>query len=396
MNNEPKLRRANLRTYASIVVFFAFMAGTGLASSTDSELAASLKEGKAAPQSMSVLTFAPDGTLFVGDSRGGAVFAIATPSPETAAQPQAVRMTDVEGKIGARLGIERDDVLVHDLAVHPKSHDVYVTVSPGRSKWDSRWKLPNHVADASILLRIDREGTIDEVSLEKVRFARVALPNPVAADKQHSFMPDLSLRTDTITDMALWDDTLFVAGLSNEEFASALWQVPVPFADGTSATTVEIFHGAHGAWETHAPIRTFVPYRLNGEDYIFAAYLCTPLSLFKVEDLKDETHIRGRTIAEFGSGNYPLDMIVVPRLEGGESLFMANSNLPLIVLDTEDIAAFEGEIIERPEQYSAGVEHLKRSGSGIQQLDILGDAFLVTLQRMPNGSLDLGSIQLRR
>ena len=368
----------------------------GAARASDSDLAASLQEGKATPQSMSVLTFAPDGTLFVGDSRGGAVFAIATPSPEGAVEVQAIQMTDVEGKIGARLGIERDDVLVHDLAVHPKSYEIYVTVSPGRSKWDSRWKLPNHVADASMLLRIDREGNIEEVSLEKVRFARVALPNPVSADKQHPFMEGLSLRTDTITDMALWGDTLFVAGLSNEEFASALWRVPVPFADGTSATTVEIFHGAHGEWETHAPIRTFVPYKLGDEDYIFAAYLCTPLSLFKVEDLKDSTHIRGRTIAEFGSGNYPLDMIVVPASDGGDRIFMANSNLPLIVLDTADIAAFEGEIIERPEQYSAGVEHLKRSGSGIQQLDLMGDAFLVTLQRMPNGSLDLGSLQLRR
>ena len=386
----------NLRKSVGIAILTTLIAASAFASSTDSDLAKSLQEGKAAPESMSVLTFAPDGTLFVGDSRGGAVFAIATPAPEGNVEAQAIRMTDVEGKIGARLGIERADVLIHDLAVHPKSFDVYVTVSPGRSEWDSMWKLPNHVADASMLLRIDREGNIDEVSLDKVRFARVALPNPVAAEKKHSFMPDLSLRTDTITDMALWGDTLFVAGLSNEEFASALWRVPVPFADGTSATTVEIFHGAHGEWETHAPIRTFVPYKLGDEDYIFAAYLCTPLSLFKMKDLKDSTHIRGRTIAEFGSGNYPLDMIVVPRPEGGDRIFMANSNLPLIVLDTNDIAAFEGEIIERPEQYSAGVEHLKRSGSGIQQLDLMDGAFLVTLQRMPNGNLDLGSIPLRR
>jgi hypothetical protein len=190
-------------------------------------------------------------------------------------------------------------------------------------------------------------------------------------------------------------DTLFVAGLSNEEFASTLWRVPLPFAPGASATTLEIYHGAHGAYETHAPIRTFVPYVLDGEEHILAAFLCTPLSLFKVEDLKDKAHLKGRTIAELGAGNYPLDMVVV-KGEQGDRLFVANSNLPLIIVDTRDIASFEGAITERPASYTAGVEHIARSPAGIQQLDVLGDRYLLTLQRGASGSLDLGVLPLRR
>lgn len=365
------------------------------ATSTDTELSKSLRPGKASPESMSALLFAPDGTLFLGDSKGGAVFAIATRGEPKAGEPKPVQVQDIESKIAARLGTSASEIMVHDMAVHPLTHQVYLAVSRGRAKWESEWQLPNHVADAEILLQVNSDGTIHEVSLESVRFARVALPNPISASKKHPWMKEMSLRTDTITDMAYTGETLLVAGLSNEEFASSLWKIPVPFRDGTSATTLEIFHGAHGEYETHAPIRTFVPYELDGEQYILAAYLCTPLSLFKVEDLENGTHVRGRTIAEFGSGNYPLDMVVV---EGAKNdrVLIANSNLPLISLDTRDIAEFDGEIIERPESYSAGVEHIKRSGVGIQQMDRLDDHFLVMLKRMPNGRLDLESLAINR
>ena len=362
--------------------------------SVDTELSASLKPGKATPRSMSVLTFAPDGTLFIGDSLGGAVFAIAT-DDEKASEPKPAGLPNIEDAIAARLGGKASDVMIHDLAVHPLSGSVYLATSMGRAGWNSIWQLPNHIADADILLRVDPDGTIHEVVLDKVRFARIALPNPVSAEKKHPFLEDLSLRTDTITDMAMSNDILFVAGLSNEEFASALWKVPIPFADGTTATTVEIYHGAHGAYETQAPIRTFVPYTLGKEEQILAAYLCTPLSLFKVKDLEDKTHLKGRTVAEFGAGNYPLDMVVVKRPQG-DQIIIANSNLPLIILDTEDIANFDGEIIEHPSEYTAGVKHIKRSGTGIQQLDVLANKYLVTLQRMPNGNLDLSSRALRR
>jgi hypothetical protein len=272
---------------------------------------------------------------------------------------------------------------------------VFVAVSHGRAGWDLEWKLPNHVASADLLLTVDAQGAIEEFPLQNVRFARVALPNPISAEKTHSFLEGVSLRSDTITDLAVTQNTLFVAGLSNEEFASTLWRVPLPFAGSASATTLEVYHGAHGEYETHAPIRTFVPYVLDGEEHILAAYLCTPLTLFKVADLEDKAHLRGRTIAELGSGNYPLDMVVV-KGEQGDRLFLANSSLPLIIVDTRDIASFEGAITERPAGYTAGVSHIARSPSRIQQLDVLGDRYLLTLQRAANGTLDLGVMPLRR
>ena len=54
--------------------------------------------------------------------------------------------------------------------------------------------------------------------------------------------------------MAFIDGRLFVAGLSNEEFASKLRSVPYPFAAVDNGTSVEIFHGNHGQLETRSPV----------------------------------------------------------------------------------------------------------------------------------------------
>lgn len=48
---------------------------------------------------------------------------------------------------------------------------------------------------------------------------------------------------------------------------------------------------------------------LNNEDYVLAAYTCTPLVLIPVKDIKDGAHVVGKTIAEMGYGNAPVDMI---------------------------------------------------------------------------------------
>jgi hypothetical protein len=41
------------------------------------------------------------------------------------------------------------------------------------------------------------------------------------------------------------------------------------------ATTLENYHGAHGKYETEAPVRAFVTYPLKGKSHLLAAYLPT-------------------------------------------------------------------------------------------------------------------------
>ena len=49
---------------------------------------------------------------------------------------------------------------------------------------------------------------------------------------------------------------------------------------------VEIYHGAHGKFETRAPVRTFVPMIVGNEPSVLAAYTCTPLVQFPIRELK--------------------------------------------------------------------------------------------------------------
>jgi hypothetical protein len=347
-------------------------------------------------RSLSALAFGPEGILFIGDGKGGAVVAVDLDDRKAApTKVEPLVLTDVEGSLAALLGTTADDVMVHDLAVNPLSRNVYLAVSRGRSGWESSWQLPNEIADANVLLRIAPGGGISEVPLSEVRFTSTRLPNPVDSEKEHPWKSGVRLRADTITDMAYTDGTLFVAGLSNEEFASTLWRIPYPFAEGTTATTLEIFHAAHGEYETHAPIRTFVPYELGGQAQILAAYLCTPFVTFPLSELADGAHVKGRTVGEFGSGNYPVDMIAYEK-DGKPRLLIANTNLPYMIVDPAAIEAFEGALTEEPPTYVAGVAYEVRSGVGVQQLDAYGNEAFLALRRLPNGRLALETVPVGR
>ena len=74
----------------------------------------------------------------------------------------------------------------------------------------------------------------------------------------------------SITDIAFVKGKVVVAGLSNEEFASKLRVLDYPFKNSNAGASVEIFHGAHGRFETRSPIRTFIPYEIDGRPHIVA------------------------------------------------------------------------------------------------------------------------------
>jgi hypothetical protein len=179
-------------------------------------------------RSMSALAFGPDGVLFVGDSRSGAVFAVDLGARAAAEVKDPKPITDVEGKLAALLGATAADVMVHDLAVDPVSKRPYLSVSRGRGAWNEQWLLANDVADATVLVRFDAAGVPQVVDLSSVRFAKVALPSPVDESKKVEWKKT-SLRADAITDLGYADGTLYVAGLSNEEFAATLWKMAYPF-----------------------------------------------------------------------------------------------------------------------------------------------------------------------
>ncbi len=356
-----------------------------------SGFAQDVKKGKPGIKSLGTLEFNEEGILFIGDSYGGAVYAINLNDTEKSTNAEGVNIEDLEGQIAGLLGTSTDNVLIHDMAVNPLSQNVYLSVSRGRGAWTSRWQLPNDLAAADILLKINPKGEISEASFDNVSYSMIKLPNPVAEGIEHRWKKGVTTRVDAITGLSFSNGKLYIAGLSNEEFAASMWVAPYPFKDEISVSTLEIFHGAHGKYETHAPIRTFVPYNFDNKEHIIAAYLCTPLVTFETSDLENLKHIKGRTVAEFGSGNYPLDMVPYKNKDK-EYILMSNSQLPLLIFDPEDVKNYEGAITEEVEGYMAGVKYTPRSGSGVQQLDNLNDKFLIATQRLPSGKLALVSM----
>ena len=350
-----------------------------------------MRKGTPEIKSMSQLAFNEDGVLFLGDSEGGVIYAIDLKDTQKNNYEKEVNVSDLEGEIGAMLGTSVDNVLVHDMAVNPLSGNIYLSVSRGRAKWTSKWHLPNDLASADVLIKITAEGEFSEVRLEDVEYSSVGLPNPVDAETEHRWKKGTKLRVDAITDLTYHKGNLYVAGLSNEEFAASMWVSSFPFKKDIKVSTLEIYHGAHGKYETHAPIRTFLPYELNQKDHIMAAYLCTPLVTFEIDKLGSQNHVKGKTVAEFGAGNYPLDMILYQN-NGKDYVLMSNSQLPLLIFDPSDVASFEQEITTEVKGYLGGVKYTPRSGSGVQQLADFNKKFIVATQRMPSGKLSLVSL----
>ncbi len=342
-------------------------------------------------QSISVLEFMDDGTLLIGDSIGGQVIAVDLGEQNDGSEVNRLSVPDLESKLAQMLGTQPADVLIHDMAVHPGSREVYLAVSRSRAKWNSRWELPNHLANSTTLLKMTPEGEFSEVNLKTLKQSSVSLKSPIDAAKEHRWMKGLSQRVEAITDITFSEGNIYVAGLSNEEFSSSIWKVGYPLKESAAATSIEIFHGAHGKYETHSPIRTFVPYTLNNKEHLLAAYLCTPFVTIEVDDLKPAAKIKGRTVAEFGSGNYPLDMVVIDSSDGPQ-IMISNSNLPIMFVNPKDIESFKGEITEQPKTYAAGVKTEYHSGTGILHLDNLSPKSVVMIQRLPSGKLDLVSI----
>ena len=276
------------------------------------------------------------------------------------------------------LGTKPQQIMINDLAVNPISGNVYLSVSRGRGP-DA---LP-------VLMRVGADGKLDEVALENVRFARAEIPNPPDPNAKQR---GESLRNESITDIAYVDGRVFIAGLSNEEFSSRLIAIPFPFSEGFDGAAIEIYHGAHGRFETKSPVRTFVPYRIGNDPYLLAAYTCTPLVKVPVSELKAGAHVKGTTIAELGNRNRPLDMIVYQK-DGKDYLLLANSSRGVMKIPTEGAGAAEG--ITEPVQGTRGIGFdTIASLKGVVQMDKLDEGHAMILVQDPAGALNLETVDL--
>lgn len=358
------LRSFRLLVPAIAVVVLA--ASLGAADATDS-----LKKGDPGLKAAGPLAFGPDGILLVGDPASAAIFAIDT-GDKGPASGGAVKVEKLDEKVAGVLGTDAKNVQINAIAVNPLSGNVYVSASRGKG--------PDA---AAAIVKVDAKGKIEEFKLKDVKFAKAELPNAASGKG----------RTEAITGLAFLKDRVLVAGLSNEDFASRLRSIPFPFKDVDKGTGVEIYHGAHGAFETKSPVRTFVPFTIKGEDHIVAAYTCTPLVKFPVSQLKAGDKVKGVTIAELGNRNRPLDMIVYSK-DGKDYILMANSARGLMKITTEGIDKADGITSRIADKAGLTYQTIDSHKNNVQRLAKLDKDNALILTRSESGALNLETIPL--
>jgi hypothetical protein len=311
-----------LSTAVALCLTAAFAIGVTAARKPASPLA-DLPSGKVQLMSAGALAFGPDGILFVGDSVGGSIVAIDTEDRKAPATAVKINVQGVDEKIAALVGVTPDQIMINDVKVNPISKNVYLSGSRGRG--------PDAMP---LIVRVDATGKITTLSLDNVKHSSVSLVDaPVANTSSRN------PRMQTITDMNYVNGNVIVAGLSNEEWASALRSIPFPFKEAAEGATLQIWHSSHGRFETAAPVRTFVPYTISGQQYILAAYTCTPLVKIPVSDLKPGAMVKGVEIADLGMGNQPLDMVPYKK-DGHDYILIANSSLGVTKLKADHLESY--------------------------------------------------------
>jgi hypothetical protein len=356
-----------------------------------------LRPGSAEIQSAGPITFGPAGILFLADNDAARVLAVDVADPGPASTAEPFDLTDVDARIGSYLGCDAADVDIRDMAVHPVSHHVYLSVQRGSGD-----------AGQAVLVRITvPDGTVTDVPLGHVPVAEAAIGDAPGPDDERT---DVTLgqgeevtfsgrtirilrrpvRTSTITDMVyLGGDTgtLLVAGLSNEEFSSRLRQIPFPFGTGATGSGLEIFHVSHGKWETAAPIRTFVSYDDGAS--ILASYTCTPVVHFPMAELTPGAKVVGRTVAELGAMNQPLDMVSFTE-DGEQYLLVSNTSHGLIKIAGRDI---DGQLPLTTPTEPVGVPRETKDLQGISRLANLNGGYVLALQAGQDGRRHLRSLK---
>jgi len=342
-------------------------------------LGAAVNASAADIKSISRLAAGPENVLFVADWKSARVHAITLPPAAPKPADTAFNILDLEDLLSRQVGGAR--VTVEDMVVRPGTAEVYIAVSYGAAK-------------APALIVVSGDQRARRVNLKAAKSTSAALRDAPTSD--YKFWRDLPERSFTVTNMKWRDGELFIAGLSNQDFASTLRRIKYPFDSRQSITSVEIFHTGHNQVETRAPIRAMSFATLGGKPYLVAAYNCTPIALIALDELKDGAHIRGKTIAELGYGNTPADMISYTKTEQGktdEFLMLVNFQLGSSIIPVSELEAanarpgFETMV---PFKETAGLNVMQAPLAGTIRLGNLDENWFILVRR----GLERGTLQL--
>jgi len=135
-----------------------------------------LERGALELQSIGPIAFGPGDVLFVGDNGAASIVAIEVGDDgrSESGPADAFELDELDGKLAALLNCTTDDVVIRDMAVHLRTHDVYLSVMRGTGD------------DAlALIVRVDhRDGTLSDLDLTDVASSRVSITNAPTTDDE--------------------------------------------------------------------------------------------------------------------------------------------------------------------------------------------------------------------
>jgi hypothetical protein len=344
------------------------------------EVTDGMKKGSPQLKQAGAMTFGPDGVLFVADGPNSTVYAIATGDTKPAGA-KFKSIAKVDEVVGGLLGTTGKDVTINDMKVNPASGNVYLSVARGKG--------PDAMP---AIVKVEADGKAGEFPLKDVMFSSVKLNNASKNAKNPN----------TITALAFMKGELYVAGMTTQEWESNLKAIPFPFTESvTPGAGVQIYHGAHGRYETQAPIQTFMAYDIAGQTHLLASYTCTPLVKFPVSEIKKGEKVKGTTVAELGNMNRPLHIIAY-RKDGKDYALIANSSRGVMKVNLDGVdkvesisAPVRGAQAEKNADAAttkltggatAGLKYeVLKDLDGTVQLDKLSDGMAVVVRQTKDG-----------
>ncbi|WP_227271029.1 hypothetical protein [Roseobacter weihaiensis] len=334
-------------------------------------------------QSAGPLEFAPgdgQGILFVGDSLGARVvaFELADGTLDDQVDYQLGRVETFEGRtmvddlaaaIGDLVGAPADQISINDMAVHPGTRQIVLSVHRGLGP-DA---LP-------FLVKVDR-GTVSLLETEALASSAHNLTPPGETNLEFG-QPAAAY---AVTDVDWHDGEIFVAGVSGEDFNSTLRRVGYPFTGNGSETQIEIWHAVHAQWETRAPIIAQEIAEVNGEPTLIAVYACTPLVRIPLADLEDGALVRGEMIGELGYGNTPVDLVHYTNpMDGAETVLVTHTHRSANAIPLEAIGSADPMPVEVPNNFGpAGLTGFPVPASDIRHLAMIDDAWAAAVRPDP-------------
>jgi hypothetical protein len=337
-----------------------------------------LKPGTPDLQSATTLAFGPDDILFVGDAKSAAVFAIATGDKEGNSAAASINIDNLPQVLSEALFAKA--VTINDLAVNPRTGTAFFAVTAD---------------DKPGLVKIDTVGKVAAMSLQNVSFSKVVLADAPEDKVVGEGRRAANRRTESITDIAFFENKLLVSGLSNAQSPSTLRELNFPFAEADRGIAVEIYHAAHGKSEDYAAMRTFVPLMVDGEPVVLGAYVCTPLVKIPVKQIdKSAERIKADTVAELGNRNRPLDMISYAK-DGAAWLLLSNSARGVMKISTAGLKTAKALTEPVAGGGTAGQKfETVESLTGVLQMDKLNDTSALVLVQSEGGSVNLRTVAL--